>query len=77
MAQSNWLVSSTSSFSETAAGVGLGPQGVMERYGFVNQNSDVNNGVIRRDWENGCSSEIFAADHEESQKCPNHGTGPS
>ncbi len=57
---------------EFMCAVGLGPQGVMERFGSVNSGMGVS-GILRRDWENDCSQEVFAADPIEAEKCPNHG----
>jgi hypothetical protein len=56
LAQSHWLFSAGSTFSETAAQVGLGPMGVMERFGLLRQFTE---GVgaknvhdaLRRDWD--------------------------
>lgn len=63
LSQADWLFSGGgSSFSETAAGVGLGPVGGMERFTFMDgfRVGTVN----RRDWENDpCSDEIRTCHH--------------
>ena len=79
LAQSHWLVSAGSTYSGTAANVGLGPMGVMERF---DQLDHFENGSgtkfmlqhVRRDLEgkDPCKP-IFAADPLEALKCPNHG----
>lgn len=78
LAQSHWLMSSGgSTYSETAADVGLGAQGVMERFAYLSQ---ITNGTgaehvqyrVRKDSEGDCK-EIFAADTKEAKTCPNHG----
>ncbi len=68
MAQSNWLLSASSSFSDTAAGIGLGPLGVMERYGTGGGSQ-----VVRRDWERDACNQILAANQADAESCPNHG----
>jgi hypothetical protein len=79
LAQSHWLVSAGSTYSGTAANVGLGPQGVMERF---DQLDHFENGTgtkymiqhVRRDLdgEDPCKP-VFAADPAEASKCPNRG----
>lgn len=79
LAQSHWLVSAGSTYSGTAANVGFGPMGVMERFDQLNhfENGSGTKHMlqhVRRDLDgkNPCEP-VFAADPQEALKCPNHG----
>ena len=78
LAQSQWLTSSgVSSFSDTAADVGLGSHGMMGRFAYLSQRVNGSGAEfvryrVRRDLEGDCS-EVFAADKEEAGRCPNLG----
>lgn len=69
LAQSNWLITNgASSYPLTAAMVGLGPRGAMERYN-VNRSGRT---VARRDWEKNACTVVFAANPAHSETCPNN-----
>jgi hypothetical protein len=71
LAHANWLMGhSGTSFSETAAGVGLSPLGVMERVDIVH---DVNHASTsyRRDWNGDSCTPVGGASPEHAANCPN------
>jgi len=71
LAHANWLMGhSGTSFSETAAGVGLSPLGVMERVDIVH---DVNHASTsyRRDWNGDSCTPVGGATPENAANCPN------
>lgn len=71
LANSQWLLShSGTSFSDTAAGVGLGPRGKMERLDVIHGKMHSQTSR-RRDWEGDSCSEVGAVDPEQALKCPN------
>ena len=79
LAQSQWLLSAGSSFSETAAKVGLGPMGAMERFGKMRQfkvgtGAKFVHDTVRKDFDgpNPCA-EVLAADPTDAKLCPNLG----
>jgi len=70
LAQSNWLLlNCCSEFSQTAAGVGLGPRGVMERFDIIDGGHS--NSAFRRDWGKDSCAIVGAADTIEATQCPN------
>ncbi len=71
MGHANWLfVNMGTSFSLTAASVGFGPRGVLERLD-MHEMGNINT-VFRRNWESNRPCEIVgAADPVEREKCPN------
>lgn len=71
LAHANWLVGHAgTSFSDTAAGVGLGPLGVMERIDIVH-GMDHATTSVRRDWLGDSCKVVGAADPETATTCPN------
>ena len=72
LAQSTWLMGhSGTSFSDSAAGVGLSPLGVMERMDLVHGLNHASTS-LRRDWENDNSCAVVgAADPQHRESCPN------
>lgn len=71
LAHANWLVGHAgTSFSDTAAGVGLGPLGVMERIDIVH-GLDHSTTSYRRDWAGDSCKVVGAADPEVARSCPN------
>lgn len=72
LAQSDWLCSAGSSFSETASGVGLGPYGAMERYTYIDR-SNIHDRAVRRDWEHSTCRTVAAVDPKDASTCPNNG----
>lgn len=66
LAQSHWLFSSGGTYySSTAAPLGLGPLGAMERY----NSNDNNHAVWRRDWEGDACKEVRSANKNEDAAC--------
>lgn len=71
LAQSNWLLGhSGTSFSDSAAGVGLGPLGAMERMDLVHGVNHASTST-RRDWDTDSCTVVGAADPEFRDSCPN------
>ncbi len=71
LAQSNWLMGhSGTSFSDSAAGVGLSPLGVMERMDLVHGMNHASTSM-RRDWESDSCSQVGAANPAHRETCPN------
>lgn len=71
LAQSNWLMGhSGTSFSDSAAGVGLGPLGAMERMDLVHGNNHASTST-RRDWDTDSCTVVGAADPAFRETCPN------
>jgi hypothetical protein len=74
LANANWLMGhSGTSYSETAAGYGLGPKGNMERMDMVHGKNHASTS-FRRDWEGNACTIVGAADKEENKRCPNKRT---
>ena len=73
LAHTNWMMGhSGSSYAETAAALGLGPLGVMERVDMVHSENHVSTTFRRNYNKNGdfCSP-VGAADPVHAEKCPN------
>ena len=71
LAQSNWLMGhSGTSFSDSAAGVGLSPLGVMERMDLVHGMNHASTSM-RRDWDRDSCSVVGAANPQHAETCPN------
>ncbi len=70
MAQSNWLMMNAgSSFSTTAASVGLSTTGVMERFDYHEMGNIFS--TFRPDWEGDVCVTLGGATRKESATCPN------
>ena len=71
LANSHWLLThSGTSYSDTAAWVGLGPKGVMERMDQVHGQNSVST-HYRRDWNKDSCTIVEAADPIQAVNCPN------
>lgn len=72
LGNANWLQSHVgTSYSDTAAGWGLGPGSVMERMDIVQGENHVQS-IHRRDWTRNVCQPVGAADPAFAQTCPNH-----
>jgi hypothetical protein len=68
IAQAHWLFSNGQTYySRTAASLGLGPLGAMERY----DSNDRAGSVFRRDWELDACTVVYSANRSEAERCPN------
>ena len=71
LAQSHWLMGhSGTSFSDSAAGVGLSPLGVMERMDLVHGVKHASTSM-RRDWNRDSCAVVGAANPQHAESCPN------
>jgi hypothetical protein len=71
LANANWLIShSGTSYSDTAAAVGLGPNGWMERMDFLHHNGYYTTSY-RINWESNECEILGAVDMDQAKKCPN------